>query len=354
MGAEGEKMKDGTLLAADLILSRLVTVVIPVLNEERYLPLAIEAILNNGYPLEQLRILIIDGGSSDNTILIIEKYSEQWPALFELVVSNGATVYQSLGLALELTKTEYFVRVDARSIVPVGYIARCLSNLSRDRVVGAGGVQDQFGTTEFSQAVAVATSHPFGVGNASFRIGRNSGYVDTVYLGAYRTADLRRAGGYDVSGRFLSEDSSLNARLRGAGGLIYLDAELRVRYPAKESPAALVRQYLIYGAARAAFFITHRKFTSWRQILPIVFLLALIVSAVLSPFFMAVRIVFYGLLIVYFISNVCISAWLSSFGRVVRTTDLCKIFSIIHFAWPIGFMLRIFPGETWLSKMLNK
>lgn len=347
-------MKCGASPSAEPTVSKLVTVVIPVLNEERYLPLAIEAILTNGYPLEQLRILVIDGGSEDNTIRIIEKYSEQWPGLFELVVSIGATVYQSLGLALELTKTEYFVRVDARSIIPVGYIARCLSNLSRDRVVGAGGVQDQFGTSIFSKAVVIATSHPFGVGNASFRIGRSSGYVDTVYLGAYRTADLRRVGGYDVTGRFLSEDSSINARLRDAGGLIYLDVGLRVKYPAKESPTGLLKQYLIYGAARAASVIAYGKFTSWRQLIPIVFLLALIMSAALSPFSAAVRSVFFGLLTGYFVLNVCISAWLSSFGRVARLSDLCRAFAIMHFSWPIGFLVRICCGEVWLAKALNK
>jgi hypothetical protein len=115
-----------------------------------------------------------------------------------------------------------------------------------------------------------------------------------------------------------------------------------------------VKQYLIYGAARAAFFIVYRAFTSWRQLIPVVFLLTLVISAALSPFFVAAGFVFLGLLSVYVVSNVCISTWLSAFGRKARATDLCGAFAIIHFAWPIGFLLRICCGEVWLAKALNK
>lgn len=331
-----------------------ITIAIPTLNEERYVATALDAVVNNGFSVDNITILILDGGSTDNTLNEIETIGDKFPTLLNIITKNGITVYQALKLALELTKTEYFMRVDARSILPSGYIEKCLKNLELKRVVGTGGVQEQFGTTNFGRAVATVTAHPFGILNASFRLGKKSGYVDTVYLGAYRTADLNRVGGYDSDGRFLSEDSSVNSKLREAGGLIYLDAGLRVKYPAKESYADFARQYLIYGAAKASYFLSHGKLTSWRQVLPVIIFATIVFSMILSLFWTEPLFLIAGLALMYLVSNIYFSTRLSLFEKKAGFLDLSIAFSLIHFCWPAGFLIRLLGGEMMLSRILRK
>ena len=45
-----------------------VSVIIPTYNEQNYIDNAINSLLNNNYPPKLVEIIIVDGGSYDNTI----------------------------------------------------------------------------------------------------------------------------------------------------------------------------------------------------------------------------------------------------------------------------------------------
>lgn len=51
----------------------LVSVVIPIRNEARYIERCLEAVLTQDYPPERLEILVVDGMSDDNTREIVEQ-----------------------------------------------------------------------------------------------------------------------------------------------------------------------------------------------------------------------------------------------------------------------------------------
>ncbi len=53
----------------------LISVVVPSFNQGQYIEKTLLSILGQGYP--RLEIIVIDGGSTDNTVEILEKYSDQ-------------------------------------------------------------------------------------------------------------------------------------------------------------------------------------------------------------------------------------------------------------------------------------
>jgi hypothetical protein len=83
------------------------------------------------------------------------------------------------------------------------------------------------------------------------RPGSPSGPADTVYLGAYRTAELRTVGGWRTD-LTVNEDFDLNRRLRRFG-VVWFDADLTVDYLPRASLVALLHQYWTFGTGKALY-----------------------------------------------------------------------------------------------------
>jgi len=54
-----------------------ISIITPVLNGEKYLEKCIKSVINQNYPKKKFEHIIIDGGSTDNTIKIIKKYDKK-------------------------------------------------------------------------------------------------------------------------------------------------------------------------------------------------------------------------------------------------------------------------------------
>ena len=130
-----------------------------------------------------------------------------------------------------------------------------------------GGAQRCLGRTPFEKAVCAALRSPLGVGGAAYRSADNEGFVDTVFLGAYKRSVFDRIGPWDPRA-VTNEDAELNQRLVDAGGRIYLSRDIVVHYVPRGSLPALARQYFRYGRGRARTLLKHRRFLTIRPALP--------------------------------------------------------------------------------------
>jgi len=316
-----------------------ITLVIPTLNEAKYIDQALQCVVENGIPRDYMEVLLVDGGSSDRTVQIAQTFTDRLQ--LRVIIVPGCTVYRALNIGLGEARGTFFVRVDARSKIPGNYIDTCLQHLGEAGIMCAGGIQLQYGESKVGDSIARVTSSVIGTGGAKFRTSTVSGFVDSVYLGAYRTQTLRELQGFEDNSDFVSEDALVNKRIREQGGKIYLDASLLVLYPAKNTFRALVKQYLIYGAGKAFVFKKHHKLTSFRQLVPLIFLLLWLLLGILCiagvlPWLGGLLVLFVYLSIV-----VLTNASSSVLGEQRPGTLWGRTFATfcIHFTWPFGFFL---------------
>jgi glycosyltransferase involved in cell wall biosynthesis len=327
------------------------SILLPVRNEATTLARCLDGIFANDYPHDRLEILVIDGQSDDATLDVARQYQQRFPQL-RLLDNPRRLPYTALNIALAHATGEYLVRVDARSIIPPHYLRTCIETLRETGADNVGGVQRQYGLTPRQEAIALATGHRFGVGNAQFRLGTQSGFVDTVYLGCFRRELFARLGNFDEDGPVISEDAGFNQRIRDAGGRIYLRADLVVQYPAKATFGALARQYFIYGGAKAHFFLKYRKLTAWRQLVPLVFLLGLVGTFIAGLWWPPARVLFLLGLGSYLAVDLAVALSLAArHRRWDLLPHLVAAFPCIHFPWPVGFLVRLCegsrPGRHW-------
>ena len=91
-----------------------VSIVIPVLNEEKYIENCLDSLLSQQYPREHIEILLIDGNSDDNTVSIIKNYTDRY-SFIKLYSNPNKTVQYALNIGIKKATGEYIVRMDAHA-----------------------------------------------------------------------------------------------------------------------------------------------------------------------------------------------------------------------------------------------
>jgi len=261
-----------------------VSIILPIRDESSSLAYGLRAILSQDYPADRMEILIADGMSTDDTREKIRLFIDSLPGtepVFIVLDNAGKIVSTGLNLALRQAKGDIILRVDGHTIIASDYVRQCVDVLQRSGADNVGGRMNAHGRTVFGEAVALATSTPFGVGGARFHYSNAEEWVDTVYMGAWPRRVFEKIGLFDEE-LVRDQDDEFNYRLRKQGGRILLSPAIRSEYIVRSAPRALWLQYYQYGFWKVRVLQKHPRQMSLRQFVPPAFVLSLIISALLA------------------------------------------------------------------------
>ena len=105
-----------------------ITIIVPTLNEEKYIKRKIKNLLDLNYPKEKIDIFIVDNGSEDNTRDIVKKLP------VKLLISEKGKI-AAINKGLEEAKTDIVFITDADTEISKNSIKNMISYLTND--VGA-------------------------------------------------------------------------------------------------------------------------------------------------------------------------------------------------------------------------
>jgi succinoglycan biosynthesis protein ExoA len=232
-----------------------VAVLIPARDEADSIERCLQRVLEQDLDLDRLEVIVVDGGSTDGTGDIARNVLSD-SALARWVVhrNDAASTPSNLNAGLALVRAPIVCRVDARSLVPRDYVRRCAQVLDeRPEVAVAGGAQLAVSrsTSARDLGIARALNNKFGMGLSRYRRGGRSGPADTVYLGSFRTEELRAVAGWDE--RLLTnQDFDLNRRL-GRDRVVWFEDGLPVGYVPRRTLTELWQQYRRFGVWKAQY-----------------------------------------------------------------------------------------------------
>ncbi|MGQ9666944.1 MAG: glycosyltransferase family 2 protein [Anaerolineae bacterium] len=316
----------------------LVSVVIPICNEEAHLRQSLEAVLRQDYPADSMEIIVADGGSTDGSRDIVREFAERDKRV-RLVENPRRHASAGLNAAIAAAHGQYLVRVDGHTVIVPDYVARCVAHLQANPDVGsAGGSICPVGETLAGQAIALALRSPFSMGGAAFRHTQRPGAVDTVYLGAFRRQDLLEVGLYNAS-LGANEDYELHFRLLRAGRRVWFDPQIRSRTYTRRTLFQLARQYARYGYWKGHVMVLHPGSVHRRHTAALLgiagFLLTALAAVVGQPAGLLVLLAVYGLLNLGFSVQL---GWLWK-GRPALLLPL--VFVIMHLCWGTGLLIGL-------------
>ncbi len=326
-------------------MNPLVSVIIPCRNEEKTIHLVLEALFQQSFPLQDMEIVIADGLSTDGTRRAIRAFSEAHPALVIRLVDNRKQIIPSgLNTAIQASKGELIVRMDAHSLPNPDYVQRCYDAHREGKAENVGGVWkiSPQNDTWMARSIAAAAANPFAVGDAHYRFSDKAAYVDTVPYGSYKRELFEKIGFFDET-LLANEDYEFNTRIRQSGGRIWLDPAIQCTYFARATFAALARQYWGYGFWKAQMLKRYPKTLRWRQALPPLFVLGVILLALVGffwqPAWLVLAVIFGLYLLTQLIPAISISLksgnFLLSLGIVLATL-------VMHFSWGTALIVGLF------------
>ena len=307
-----------------------VSVVLPILNEERHLADTILAITSQDFD-GQLEVILALGPSRDRTNEIARALAA---ADSRIVLVDNPTGKTAAGLNAAIAQSKYSIicRIDGHAEISPTYIRDAIRILNNQGAVNVGGIMAAEGRTTFEKSVATAMRSKLGVGSSRFHTGGAAGPSDTVYLGTFQKAALLAAGGFDE--RFTrAQDWELNFRLRAQGGIVWFDPSLVVTYRPRSSVKALAKQYFQYGRWRHAVSRSHKGSVNFRYLAPPTAVLILIASAITGAL---ITPILYLPLITYLLA---ILAGSYAIGRSWKEKIvLPSVLATMHIAWGLGYL----------------
>lgn len=331
-----------------------VSVVIPCFNEERFIGKALDQLVGQ-YESENYEIIVVDGMSEDGTRRVIEEFQGRHPELVVKVVDNPArNIPTALNLGVAAATGEIIARMDAHAVPCDGYIHRCVSVLSQT-AAGAVGMPCMVrpgADTTIARAVAAAVSHPFGIGDAKYRLGAAGPLqepVDTVAFACFRKSLWEQLGGFN-EGLLTNEDYDFNYRIRQSGREVILDRGGHCDYFARTTLAGVAAQYWRYGGWKAEMIRLQPQSIKLRHAVAPIFVLSLMLLSLASLLWFQAIFLLAAELVIYLVAAI-VAGWHAvkrldgPTGKLVVLMPL--VFATIHVTWGLSFLLRLgFPKRV--------
>ncbi len=230
-------------------MAALVSVLMPVLNEEVSILDALSSVLNQEEV--DLEVVVIDGHSIDRTVELVSSVSARDPRV-QLLINDRTTIPSSLNTGLSRSRGEFIARVDGHSTVNSTYLCTALATLRDNPQMGAiGGKRLGIGRSPTGRAIALALSSKFGVGDSINHYATTARLTDHASFGVYRAEIVKAVGGWDET-LLAAEDVDFDFRLQQRGHTIGYDPEMHINWLVRDRLGHFFKQYRRYGRGKAA------------------------------------------------------------------------------------------------------
>lgn len=254
-----------------------VSVVMPTRNEAAHIDAALDAIDAQAYPRDRIEVIVVDGGSVDDTMARVEARAGR-DGRIRLIGGPGVNTPAAMNVGLAAARGGLIAKIDGHGTTNSDFLQVATTALAANDALGCvGGRVVPEATTAVEQGIAHARFSVLGVGAGVYTLSERPQLTDTVQCGVYRRSALEAVGAFDAALAF-GEDEELNHRLRQAGWQILMDPRMRFTYRVRPSLAALFRQYFRYGRARVAVIRKHPSFFRPKHAIPALVVIALVAT----------------------------------------------------------------------------
>lgn len=321
-----------------------VAIVIPTLNEERFISRCLNSIIKQTYEFEKMDVMIIDGGSTDNTKKIVAEYQKSHQNI-RFIENKKKIQSVAFNIGFKKSTAPYIIRLDAHAEYDSKYISLCIENLKQDEKRGNVGGRCNilpFNQSIWAQTNAILNHSRFGIGGAAFRVSNEAHNTDSVPFGAFPRKIIEKIGGMreDLP---RGEDNEYNSRIRKAGYKIFFDPVIISSYFARPTLGASCKQMYANGNSIGYLYYIDREAIGIRHLVPLLFVVSGLFSIIISVLWSPFCYVFCGGLALYIIAD-AIASIMGAKDNVKCTLPLFILFFCVHVSYGMGTIAGLIKG----------
>ena len=299
----------------------LVSVVVGLLNEEKFLPRLIEDFKKQTYNHNEIELIFIDGMSKDDSWKILEDFKNSNHDFYDVVLLKNPKVILSAGMnvGIKAARGECILKVDCHSHITDNFIENNVKIIEEGEDV-CGGPRPNIieNADNFSKTLLLVEENMFGSGIADYRKKTTKKYVSSVFQGMYKKSIFDKIGLLDEKvGRV--EDNELHYRIRKNGYKIRYSNDILSYQYTRPTLKRMLKQKYSNGYWIGKVSHVYPKAFSIFHFVPLAFVLAIIFSLCMIP----ITSIFIILLSsVYFLFTILITKYIIMFPSPLRVSFL--------------------------------
>ena len=325
----------------------LVSVVVGLLNEEKFLPRLIEDFKKQTYNHNEIELIFIDGMSKDDSWKILEDFKNSNHDFYDVVLLKNPKVILSAGMnvGIKAARGECILKVDCHSHITDSFIENNVKIIEEGEDV-CGGPRPNIieNADNFSKTLLLVEENMFGSGIADYRKKTTKKYVSSVFQGMYKKSIFDKIGLLDEKvGRV--EDNELHYRIRKNGYKIRYSNDILSYQYTRPTLKRMLKQKYSNGYWIGKVSHVYPKAFSIFHFVPLAFVLAIIFSLCMIP----ITSIFIILLSsVYFLFTILITIMTIINNKFNITILLMPIILfLIHVYYGVGTLVGLIKGFSW-------
>ena len=192
-----------------------VTFATAVWNEEKTILRTLKSLVAVDYPADKKQIIVVNDGSTDKTVSIIQEFIKTHKEVVLINKENGGKA-SALNVALKHSIGDFFAVMDADSRVEQDVLSHVLPNFE-DKSVGA--VISRIRVDEPKNFLQRMQRFEYVMSSLTRFVMNNFGTLSITHgaCTVFNAKILRKVGGFDADRQNLTEDFEIALRLRNAG-----------------------------------------------------------------------------------------------------------------------------------------
>lgn len=314
-----------------------VSIVVALKNELGFVEKCLASLLNQTYPGNRYEILIFDGMSDDGTTEYLQRMAAEHP-MIKLFENKKEVAAAGWNQGFRMARGKYVVMMGGHTFVEKDFIEKNVSLLEANaHVPCTGGSVQAIGGDLKSRAIALAFNHPFGVGDARYRIAKKECLVETINYGMYRKTVVDEMGPINEQIK-RGEDWEYNYRVVSRFGKMLFSPAVRAYYFARSDFKKLWRRQFDAGFYKWEIIRKYPGSLLLRHVVPFLFALAILLLPLLVLLGLDIGF-FYGFWLSYILVNIGVSLYLSVKHDFRYLPYLMWAFFVMQFAYGLGFAL---------------